>query len=77
MSSARFVQRAMRVSAFGGVMAARVEAAREDQGQPTPIPQASRASDGRREIELSQFQAEFPGLVSISRVVPDEPWEEE
>jgi hypothetical protein len=57
-------------------MAARVEAAREETEEPAPSRAPAAQSGGRREIELAQFQAEFPGLVSISRVQQVEAGEE-
>lgn len=68
ISAARYFGLAHRLPAYEGVMAARVEAEREETpGQPyrpstTP---AQTSSTAPREVHLTAFRAEFPGFVSM------------
>lgn len=63
IGSRRYVQLAQRLPAFQGVMAARLAA---EQHDTTPAP-SSRARD-TEDLELGEFQQQFPDLVSVSRV---------
>lgn len=69
----RYFALAHRLTAYTGVMAARVEAEREERPQPastTPTRTSSTPATGRDngeavELSLTQFQAKFPWLVSV------------
>lgn len=71
----RYFALAHRLTAYQGVMAARVEEDREDR--PADRPTSTRTSttaapEGRgssetTEVSLTQFRAKFPGLVSVAQ----------
>ncbi|MEH0586234.1 hypothetical protein QA942_19940 [Streptomyces sp. B21-106] len=74
ISARRYFALAHRLTAYQGVMAARVEAEREDRPQPSASRTPTRTSStpapvgaGGENVELSltQFRAQFPGLVSM------------
>lgn len=72
ISARRYFTLAHRLTAYQGVMAARAEAEREDQpaasGTPTrtsSTPAPSRGNGEAVELSLTQFRAQFPGLVSM------------
>lgn len=62
MEARRFVQYARRVSAYGGVMTARLDAQRETTG-----PQARPGPRDASEMDLAEFTATHPGLISVTR----------
>lgn len=62
----RFVQYAQRVSAYGGVMALRVEAQR-DTPQPAADGPGPAPRGERKDMELAAFRVAHPGLVTVSR----------
>lgn len=73
VSGPRYLALAHRLTAYQGVMAARVEEEREDRPAPsstatrtssTAAP-AGRGSSEASEVSLTQFRAQFPGLVSV------------
>jgi hypothetical protein len=75
ISARRYFALAHRLTAYQGVMAARVEAEREDR-QPTNTTQTrtsttaapqGRGSSEKTEVSLTQFRAQFPGLVSVAQ----------
>lgn len=73
ISARRYFALAHRLTAYHGVMAARLEAEREEQ-QPTVGTTTTRTSStpatGRgdvTELSLTQFRAKFPGLVSMGQ----------
>lgn len=74
VSARRYFALAHRLTAYQGVMAARVEEEREDR-QPTSstATRTSTAEPARRgssevsEVSLTQFRAKFPGLVSVTQ----------
>lgn len=68
----RYFALAYRLTAYTGVMAARVEEEREQQpASTTPTRTSSTAQPVRQgggettEVSLTQFRAKFPGLVSV------------
>ena len=69
----RYFALAHRLTAYTGVMAARAEAEREDRPTPatstTPTRTSSTPAPGRdgeaREVTLTAFRMQFPGLVSM------------
>lgn len=70
----RYFALAHRLTAYQGVMAARVEKEREEQppSNPTPTRTSSTAPPSRQgaggtEVSLTQFRAQFPGLVSVTQ----------
>jgi hypothetical protein len=63
----RYVQLAQRITAYQGVMAARV-AAEQDQHSSSGAPAPSSRPRDTEELELDEFQQQFPDLVSVSRV---------
>lgn len=73
ISAPRYLALAHRLTAYQGVMAARVEEEREDR--PAPSSTATRTSSTAQpsrqgagdvsEVSLTQFRAQFPGLVSV------------
>jgi hypothetical protein len=73
VSGPRYLALAHRLTAYQGVMAARVEEEREDR--PAPSSTATRTSSTAQpprqgagdvsEVSLTQFRAQFPGLVSV------------
>lgn len=73
ISARRYFALAHRLTAYTGVMAARAEAEREDQPQParatttrTSSTSAPASADGEvREVSLTAFRMQFPGLVSM------------
>lgn len=72
ISARRYFALAHRLTAYTGVMAARAEAEREDQptASTTPTrtsstPAPSRADSDVREVSLTAFRMQFPGLVSM------------
>jgi hypothetical protein len=73
VSGPRYLALAHRLTAYQGVMAARVEEEREDRPAPssTPTRTSSTAPPSRQgagestEVSLTQFRAQFPGLVSV------------
>lgn len=70
MSGPRYLALAHRLSAYQGVMAARVE---EEHEEPEPAaaqlarPQTAPRADGNGEVSLTAFRVRFPGLVSVAR----------
>ncbi|GAA0705395.1 hypothetical protein GCM10010193_70580 [Kitasatospora atroaurantiaca] len=73
LSGPRFFSYAQRVAVYGGVIAARIEEAREEQQPAAPVarPAVQQQSD-RQHVELAAFRLAFPGLVSVSKVSPQE-----
>lgn len=74
ISARRYFALAHRLTAYTGVMAARAEAEREDRPTPsTPTRTSSTAPPPRQgagettEVSLTQFRAQFPGLVSVAQ----------
>jgi hypothetical protein len=69
-----FVELAQRVSAYGGVMAARVEEAREGQQDRAPAARApsGEGQQGAQRTEMAAFRLAFPGLISVSKVSAEE-----
>lgn len=72
VSGPRYFALAHRLTAYQGVMAARVEEESEDQpasNTPTRTSDtaapAGRGSSETTEVSLTQFRAQFPGLVSV------------
>jgi hypothetical protein len=73
LSARRYFALAQRLPAYQGVMAARVDAEREDRPQAvshTPTrtssaPAPERGNGEAVELSLTQFRAQFPGLVSM------------
>ncbi|WP_393075284.1 hypothetical protein [Streptomyces sp. LN704] len=70
----RYFALAHRLSAFQGVMAARVEEENDErpQSSSTPTRTQTAAPTGRgtseaTEVSLTQFRASFPGLVSVAQ----------
>lgn len=70
----RYFALAQRLTAYSGVMAARVEAEREEQSEPgttptrtssTPPPQHS--GGDVKEVSLTAFRFQFPGMVSMAQ----------
>lgn len=66
----RFFALAHRLPAYQGVLAARVEEARQDEQDETPsapqqAPQASARGDVK-EVSLTALRVQFPGLVSMA-----------
>lgn len=69
----RYYALAHRVSAYGGVMSARIEEQR-DQQEPAPASTSSspaRQTTGDRHMELVAFRAIFPGMVSMTTAGAD------
>lgn len=74
ISARRYFALAHRLPAYQGVMAARIEAEREDRPQAashtptrtssTPAPTGAESSE-TREVSLTAFRMQFPGLVSM------------
>lgn len=70
----RFFALAHRLPAYQGVIAARVEAERGEQRQeapasgvqPTRQGPAPAAAEGVKEVNLTAFRVQFPGLVSMA-----------
>lgn len=76
MPGPRYFALAHRLAAYSGVMAARVEKAREEDDQPTSrtptrtsttAAPTSGGSSEKAEVSLTQFRAQFPGLVSVAQ----------
>jgi hypothetical protein len=74
LSARRYFALAYRLPAYQGVLAARQEEARERQPHRTTptrtssAPATARDDDsGRTELSLTQFRAQFPGLVSVGQ----------
>ncbi|MER5750617.1 hypothetical protein [Streptomyces sp. NPDC002088] len=75
ISSRRYFALAHRLPAYQGVMAARIEEereAREPTQRTTPTRTQNsapppRQSAGETEVSLTQFRAQFPGLVSVAQ----------
>jgi hypothetical protein len=73
ISAHRYFALAYRLTAYQGVMAAVAEEARERRApsRPTPTRTSSTAQPSRQgagestEVSLTQFRAQFPGLVSV------------
>lgn len=64
---------ALRVPAYGGVMAARVEAQRDPEGQrAAPAEQGRQQGQQDQAMDLTQFRLAHPGLITISRVAQEE-----
>lgn len=74
ISARRYFALAYRLTAYMGVMAAVTEKER-DQRQPTSTTPTrtsstappSRQGAGETEVSLTQFRAQFPGLVSVAQ----------
>lgn len=67
----RFLNLAQRVSAYGGVMAARAEEQRETA--PAVRSEApAQAPQDRQHMELAAMRLAHPGLISVTRVTPQE-----
>lgn len=67
LSGPRFFALANRLTAYSGVMSARVEAEREkdeDGTTPAPTRQAAAESSTSKEVGLTAFRVMFPGIVS-------------
>jgi hypothetical protein len=75
MDGPRYFALAYRLTAYQGVMAARAEEEREDQqtrNSATPTrtssaPAPRRDDSSTTELSLTQFRAQFPGLVSMGQ----------
>lgn len=75
ISARRYFALAHRLTAYQGVMAARVEEEREDRPttSSTPTRTSTTAEPTRRgtsettEVSLTAFRAQFPGLVSVAQ----------
>lgn len=68
LSGPRFFARAHRLSAYTGVMQARVEEDREEE-QDRPVAREETAGQGgtdQREVDLTAMRMQFPGLVSMA-----------
>lgn len=72
MSARRYFALAHRLTAYSGVLAARVEAEREQPqtASTTPTrtsstPAPARGDSDVREVSLTAFRMQFPGLVSM------------
>lgn len=68
IAAPRFFALAHRVTAYQGVMAARVEEEREEakpQAIGGEVRRQDAAPDGSREVTLTAFRVQFPGLVSM------------
>lgn len=73
VSGPRYFALAHRLTAYQGVMTARVEEERDDRPtstnptrtQDTAPP--ARQSGGETQVSLTQFRAQFPGLVSVAQ----------
>jgi hypothetical protein len=64
------VQLAQRTAVYGGVMAARIEALRDGQSaEPAARPAAQQ---DQQHMELAAVRVAFPGLISVTRVSPQE-----
>ncbi|MCX5522195.1 hypothetical protein OG342_04840 [Streptomyces bobili] len=72
ISARRYFALAHRLPAYSGVMAARIEAERDERPAPrsTPTRTSSTPAPERgdeTELSLTQFRATFPGLVSVAQ----------
>lgn len=76
MDARRYFALAYRLTAYQGVMAARQEEEREDRSHvraasstPTRTQDApqGRVTSETTEVSLTQFRAQFPGLVSVAQ----------
>jgi hypothetical protein len=75
ISAPRYFALAYRLTAYTGVMATRAEEAREEQRPTSSTPTRTstttapaRRGDGETaEVSLTQFRAQFPGLVSVAQ----------
>ncbi|MFI2761403.1 hypothetical protein ACH5A3_21415 [Streptomyces echinatus] len=72
VSGRRYFALAHRLTAYTGVMAARVEEERESRPSTSSTPTrtstaapAGRGDSETTEVSLTQFRAQFPGLVSV------------
>jgi hypothetical protein len=71
LSGPRYFSFAHRLPAYSGVMAARIEAQRDrEDGSPQPATARPAPSNGKREVPLAAFMAEFPGMVSKATATP-------
>lgn len=70
MTGPRYLALAHRLTAYQGVMAARVEEEREEtiaaRAEPGADPPVRQRADGDSEISLTAFQFKFPGVVSMA-----------
>jgi hypothetical protein len=72
ISARRYFALAHRLTAYTGVMAARAEAEREEP-RPGTTPTRTRSTsapaqdDGVKEVSLTAFRMQFPGLVSVGQ----------
>lgn len=73
MDGPRYLALAHRLPAYQGVMAARIEEEREDAPASSSQPatrqeyQPQQAGGDRREVSLTAFRVQFPGLVSMTQ----------
>ena len=77
ISARRYFALAYRLTAYQGVMAARAEEGREDRPAARSTPtrtsetaapaSTERGNSGVHEVSLTQFRAQFPGLVSVAQ----------
>jgi hypothetical protein len=72
VSARRYFALAQRLPAYQGVMAARYEEAREEQQAPSSTSTRTSSEPAPRredvtEVSLTQFRAQFPGLVSVAQ----------
>lgn len=69
MDARRFVERAQRVGAYGGVMAARLAQAEEDERpSPSHVPAAGPPGRGpAKHVDLAELRFTFPDVVSVTR----------
>lgn len=70
VSGPRYFHLAHRLTAYTGVMAARAEQERESSPSSTPTrtsstPATARGDGETREVSLTAFRMQFPGLVSM------------
>jgi hypothetical protein len=70
ISGPRFFRLVHRLTAYTGVMAARVEEERQSDGRPAASAPAAAAASRQqngdvREVSLTAFRMQFPGLVSM------------
>lgn len=61
----------MRVAVFGGVIAARIEAARDSQ-PAEPGDRPTERQQDQQQVELAAVRVKFPGLISVTKVSPQE-----
>lgn len=70
LDSRSFVELAQRVSAYSGVMSARVEEAREGGQGSAPAARAPSGGGqpGVQQMDVASFRLAFPGVLSVAKV---------